>query len=153
MPAGSCRGIYSWSHGRHQPLCHTCKKGDNYAQGYSVSPPHLGRASEVLNSSWQANLLVVGCVGLLFVFWYRGRELKWEEVLHLIWDLFLFIHFNPMISHPFFCPAQVSWSDVLALFIFIFLPGPSEPVQWFSVLIFYVLAFFWMIIKLWYMNY
>ena len=32
MPAGSCRGIYSWSHGRCQPLCHTCEKGDNYAK-------------------------------------------------------------------------------------------------------------------------
>ena len=129
MPAGSCRGIYSWSHGRHQPLHHTCKKGDNYAQGYSVSLPHPGRASEVLNSSLQANLLVVGCVGFFFIFWYRGRELKWEEVLHLIWHLFLFIHFNPMISCPFFCPAQVSWSNVLVLFSFIFPPGPGEPVR------------------------
>ena len=103
-------------------------KGYNYAQGYSVSPLHLGRASEVLNSL-QANHIVVGCVGFLFVFWYRGRELKWEEVLHLIWDLFLFIHFYPMISHPFFCPAKVSWSNVLVLFSFSFLPGPGEPAR------------------------
>ena len=26
MPAGNCRSICGWSHGRHQPLCHTCKK-------------------------------------------------------------------------------------------------------------------------------
>ena len=63
MPAGSCRGIYSQSHGRCQPLHHTCKKGDNYAQGHSVSPLHLGRASTILSSSKQACLLVVGCVG------------------------------------------------------------------------------------------
>ena len=44
------------------------KKGDNYAQGHSVSPPHLGRASKILkSSSLQANLLIVGCVGFLFV--------------------------------------------------------------------------------------
>ena len=126
MPAGSCRGIYSQSHGRHQPLHHTCKKGDNYAQGHSVCPPHLGRACEIQSSSLQATLLVVGCVGFLFIFWYRGRELKWEELLHLIWDLFLFIHLNPMISHSFLCPGQVSWIDV---FSFIFPPGPGEPVQ------------------------
>ena len=115
--------------GRHQPLCHTCKKGDNYAQRHSVSLLHLGRASKVLkSSSLQANLLVIGCVGFSFVFWYRGRELKWEEALHLIWDIFLSIHFNPMISHSFFCPAQVNWSDVLVLLSFIVLPGPGEPV-------------------------
>ena len=127
MPAGGCRGIYSQSHGRCQPLHNSCKKGDSYAQGYSVSLSHLGRTSEVLNSSLQENLLVVGCVEFLFIFQYREKELKWKEVLHLIWDLFLFIHFNPMISHPFFHPAQVSWSDVLVLFSFIFLPGPGEP--------------------------
>ena len=79
MPAGSCRGIYSWSDGRHQPLHHTCEKGDNYAQGYSVSLLHLGTASKIPSSSLQANLLVVGCVRFLFVFQYRGRELKWEK--------------------------------------------------------------------------
>ena len=64
MPAGSCRSIFGWSHGRCQPLHHTCKMGDNYAQRYSVSPPHLGRASPILkSSSKQANLLFVGCVG------------------------------------------------------------------------------------------
>ena len=61
--------IFGWSHGRHQPLHHTCEMGDNYAQGHSVSLPHLGRASTVLkSSSKQANLLFVGCVGFLFVF-------------------------------------------------------------------------------------
>ena len=69
MPAGSCRSIFGWSHGRHQPLHHTCKTGDNYAQRHSVSLPHLGRASKILkSSSKQANLLFVGCVGFLFVF-------------------------------------------------------------------------------------
>ena len=72
MPAGGCRSIFGVSHGRCQPLCHTRKKGDNYAQGYSVGLPHLGRASKILKgSSKQANLLFVGCVGiflLLFAF-------------------------------------------------------------------------------------
>ena len=69
--------------GRCQPLCHTCKKGDKYAQGHSVSLLHLGRASKILkSSSLQANLLIVRCVGSLFVFQYRGRERKWEEALH-----------------------------------------------------------------------
>ena len=65
MLAGSCRGIFGHYHGRHQPLYHTCKKGNNYAQGHSVSPPHPGRASKILkSSSKQANLLFVGCVGI-----------------------------------------------------------------------------------------
>ena len=71
MLAGGCRSIFGVSHGRCQPLRHTCKKGDNYAQRHSVSLPHLGRASKVLKgSSKQTNLLFVGCVGifLLFVF-------------------------------------------------------------------------------------
>ena len=69
MPAGSCRSIFGWSHGRCQPLHHTCKMGDNYAQGHSVSLLHLGRASTVVKSSpKQANLLFVGGVGFLFVF-------------------------------------------------------------------------------------
>ena len=71
MPAGSCRNICGWSHGRCQPLHHTCKTGDNYAQRYSVSPLHPGRASTILkSSSKQANLLFVGCAGFfpLFVF-------------------------------------------------------------------------------------
>ena len=64
MPAGGCRSILGQSHGRCQPLCHTREMGDNYAQGYSVSPLHPGRASPVLeSSSKQANLLFVGCVG------------------------------------------------------------------------------------------
>ena len=50
MPAGSCRSICGWSHGRCQPLCHTCKKGNNYAQRHSVSLPHLERASKILKA-------------------------------------------------------------------------------------------------------
>ena len=69
MPAGSCRSIFGQSHGRCQPLYHTCKTGDNYAQRHSVSLPHLARASTILKStSKQANLFFVGCVGFLFVF-------------------------------------------------------------------------------------
>ena len=72
MPAGGCRGIFGVSFGRHQPMCHTCKKGNDYAQGHSVSPLHPRRASRDLkSSSKQANLLIVGCVGFfspLFMF-------------------------------------------------------------------------------------
>ena len=64
MLAGGCRSILGVSHGRCQPLHHSHKKGDNYAQRYSVSPPHPRRASKVLKgSSKQENLLFVGCVG------------------------------------------------------------------------------------------
>ena len=80
MHAGRCRGIYSGPHARCQTLHHTCQKGDNYAKIFSVIPLHLGRASTILaSSSLQANLLIVGCVGFLFMFQYRGRELKWEK--------------------------------------------------------------------------
>ena len=74
VPLYACRRLqkhFGVSHGRHQLLHHTCEKGDNYAQGHSVSLPHLGRASKILRgSSKQANLLFLGCVGfsLLFVF-------------------------------------------------------------------------------------
>ena len=67
MPAGSFRNIFGSSYGRCQPLHHTCKMGDNYAQRYSVSPLDLVRASKILkSSSKQANLLFVGCVGFSF---------------------------------------------------------------------------------------
>ena len=74
MLAGNCRSIYSSSHGRHQPLCHTHKMGDNYAQGYSASLAHPWRASVLLKSSPKSVsvfLLVVGCVGFNR---YKGRE-------------------------------------------------------------------------------
>ena len=45
MPAGGCRGIFGVSFGRHQPMHHSRKKGNNYAQGYSVGLPHPRRAS------------------------------------------------------------------------------------------------------------
>ena len=70
MLAGSYRSIYSRSHGRHQPLHHTCKTGDNYAQRFSASPVHPWRASVLLKSSPKSVLvcqLVVGCVGFLSV--------------------------------------------------------------------------------------
>ena len=64
MPAGGCRGIFGVSFGRRQPMCHSCKKGNYYAQRRSVGPPHPRRASISLkSSSKQANLLLVGCVG------------------------------------------------------------------------------------------
>ena len=91
MPAGSCRSVFGQSHGRHQPLHHICKTGDNYAQRYSVSPPHLGRASPILkSSSKQANLLFVGCVGFfcLCLVLVQGRECKWEKDAKLVRDLF-----------------------------------------------------------------
>ena len=91
MPAASCRSIFGQSHGRYQPLHHTCEMGDNYAQGHSVSPLHLGRASTILkSSSKQANLLFVGCVGFLFVFSSGTGEgnLSGRKKYKLIWDLF-----------------------------------------------------------------
>ena len=83
MPAGGCRSVCGWSHGRHQPLHYTCKTGNNYAQRHSVSLLHLGRASTILkSSSKQANLLFVGCAGFflcLYLVLVQGRELKWEK--------------------------------------------------------------------------
>ena len=84
MPVGSCRGIFGVSFGRCQPMHHPCKKGNNYAQGHSVSPLHLRRASMNLkSSSKQANLLIVGCVGFFFfclcLVPIQGRELKWAK--------------------------------------------------------------------------
>ena len=74
MPAGSCRSICGQSHGRCQPLCHTCRKCDNYAQRYSMSLLHPGRASKILKAPpKQANLLVVGCVGFFIYFSGTGE--------------------------------------------------------------------------------
>ena len=92
MLAGSCRGIFGHSHGRCQPLHHTHKKGNNYAQGHSVSLPHLGRASKVVKcSSKQANLLFVGCEGIfsfcLCLVPVQGREFKWDKYAKLDRDL------------------------------------------------------------------
>ena len=81
MPAGGCRSILGQSHGRCQPLHHTCKTGDNYAQEYSVSLPHLGRASPVLKKLLQTGKPVV-CrlcrVFFLYLVPVQGREHKWE---------------------------------------------------------------------------
>ena len=90
MLAGSCRSIFGCSHRRRQPLCHMCKKGNNYAQGHSVSLLHLGRASKILKtSSKQTNLLFVGCVGVfpLFVFSSGTGEFNWEKYTKLGRDL------------------------------------------------------------------
>ena len=141
MPAGSCRSILGQSHGRCQPLCHTCKMGNNYAQRYSVSPLHLGRASPILkSSSKQVNLLSVGCVGsfCLCSVPVQGRERKWEKNAKLVRDLVCYTFLSsvgkkikknkPMISHLLYHPAQVSWSDGLVLLVH-FLPGSGEPEQ------------------------
>ena len=51
------------------------KRGDNYAQRYSVSPVYLWRAPSFLKyfspNSILIFLLVVGCVGFC---WYKGWE-------------------------------------------------------------------------------
>ena len=66
MLAGGCRGIFGVSFGRRQPMRHSRKKGDNYAQGRSVGPPHpRGATIDPKSSSKQINLLVVGCVGFV----------------------------------------------------------------------------------------
>ena len=84
MPAGGCRGIFGVSFGGRQPMCHTRKKGNNYAQGHSVSPPHLRRASRDLKSSSKpgkpvdcrlCRVFFLFCLCLVLV---QGRELRWE---------------------------------------------------------------------------
>ena len=91
MPVGSCRSVCGRSQGRCQPLCHTCKMGNNYAQRHSVGLLHLGRASTILkSSSKQANLLFVGCAGFflcLYLVPVQGRELKWEKNAKLVRNL------------------------------------------------------------------
>ena len=67
-------------------LCHTCKMGDNYAQGHSVSPVHLWRASALLRSSPKSVsvfLLVVGCVGIFIS--TRERNLVWVLLCSVIY--------------------------------------------------------------------
>ena len=75
VSARSCRDIFGWASGRCQPLCHTCKKGDNYAQRHSVSLAHMWRASSLLKPFFPKSvlvfLLVVGSVGFCQ---YKGRE-------------------------------------------------------------------------------
>ena len=145
MPAGGCRSIFGVSHGRCQPLHHTRKKGDNYAQRYSVGLPHPGRASKILRgSSKQTNLFFVGCVGIFFFFCLclvpvQGREFKWVKCTKQL-GIFSLLTFdfrlkkkNPkkeksMISYFLYHPAQGSWSNDLVL-SFRFLPGPGVPEQ------------------------
>ena len=84
MAAGGCRSLLGWSHGRRQPLCHTCEMGDNYAQGYSFSLLHLGRASPILEELLQTGKPVVCRLCRVFFFCLylvlvQGRELKWEK--------------------------------------------------------------------------
>ena len=73
MPAGSCRSICDWSHGRCQPLCHICKKGDNFAQGYSVSPLHPGRASTILKNLPTGKSVGCRLCGVFVYFLVQGK--------------------------------------------------------------------------------
>ena len=52
-------GKYDMHFQECKPLHHTCKKGDNYTQGHSVSPTHPWRASTVLKPS--PRLISVDC--------------------------------------------------------------------------------------------
>ena len=48
VPSYACRRLqrhFCVSFGRCQPMHHSCKKGNYYAQGYSVGPPHSRRVS------------------------------------------------------------------------------------------------------------
>ena len=143
MPAGGCRSILGQSHGRCQPLCHTCDMGDNYDQGYSVSLLHLGRASSVLeSSSKQANVLFVGCAGfssfVCIQFWYREGNLSGKRTQKLVRDLVYYAFLSlvekkmkktkPMTSCLLYHRAKVSWSDGLVPFV-CFPSGPAEPGQ------------------------
>ena len=128
VSAGRCRGIFGWASGRCQPLHHTCKKGDNYAQRHSVSLVHMWRASSLLKSFSpkfvSVFLLVVGCVGFCQ---YKGRKFSvgflayCTDIVkhHCGIDLFI----NSYKSNLFFHTAKVSWSNPL---VFIFLPSPVE---------------------------
>ena len=62
VSAGSCRGIFGWASGRYQPLYHTCKKGDNYAQRHSVSLAHMWESISIIR-----NLLPKVCFSLPLV--------------------------------------------------------------------------------------
>ena len=77
-----------------------------------------GEQSPILkSSSSQVNLLIVGLSGVLVYFWYRGRELKWEECCLKFGNFFCLNHHKPIISHLFYCPAQVSWSNGLVYLV------------------------------------
>ena len=89
-PAGGCRSIYSRPHGRHKPLHHSCKMGYNYAQGNSISLPHLGRASTLLKSSPEICFRIsVGCK-LCRVLTSTGvGKLEWDTQSGLYGILFM----------------------------------------------------------------
>ena len=84
MPAGGCRSIFGVSFGRCQPMCHTHQKGNYYAQGHSVSPPHPRRATMNPKKLLQTGKPVVCRLCRVFLFCLclvlvQGRELKWAE--------------------------------------------------------------------------
>ena len=110
MPAGGCRGIYSRPHLRCKPLHHSCKMGYNYAQGYSVSPPHPRRASTLLKSSPEICFRIsVGC-RLCRVLTSTGvGKLEWDVQPGWLRDFFHTVLFYFVL---FFHPAQSSWSEV-----------------------------------------
>ena len=90
IPARSCRGIYSRPHGRCKPLHHSCKTGYNYAQGYSVSLPQLGRASTLLKSSQKSvSEFSVGCRLCGIFDQYRGWEVRVDTQSGLYRILFM----------------------------------------------------------------
>ena len=118
MPAGSCRGIYSRPHRRHEPLHHSCKMGYSYAQGYSVSLSHPGRASTLLKSSSEICFRIsVGCRLCGILDRYRGWEVRVGYTVGIIWD---FVYVNSILLYVvlFFCPAQVGWSKVFLVLHF-----------------------------------
>ena len=124
MPAGGCRGIYSRPHGRCEPLHYSCKMGYNYAQGHSVSPPHLSRASTLLKSSPEICFgISVGCRLCGIFYQYRGWEVRVGYTVGIVWD---FVYVNSVLFYVvlFFCPAQASWSKFFLFYIF--LPSPGE---------------------------
>ena len=153
MPAGGCRGICSRPHGRCKPLCHPYKTVYNYVQGHSVSPLHLGRASTVLRSSPEICFrMSVGCRLCRVCF---DQYWGWQVIVGYTVELcrvLSFFYVNSVLfcfstkprqdevrffSFTFFCPAQVSWSNVFSFESLFFPPDQVEPVWWF-------LFFFWL---------
>ena len=127
MPAGS---IFGRPHRRSQPLCHSCKKGDNYVQRHSVNLTHVESICSIDILPEICFNLPVGCRLCGVFISTRDGNLVWDlpkvhMVVKSLWDLFLS---DKMLWPVFLCPPQVSWSDV---FSFISPLGQAEQVQWF----------------------
>ena len=80
MPTGSCRSIFGQSHGRCQPLHHTCETGDNYAQRNSVSLLDPGRASTVLKLLLTGKPVDCRLCGVFVYFPVQGKGTKVGEI-------------------------------------------------------------------------